>query len=96
MVIYFSALAIITVSLVVFYFRARKSSNNVIRYVEYGLSAQDKQRYIESAERCKKENSPVSDEPFHKLFLEGSDIVNSESFKIRIVTDFGSCGEYVL
>ena len=81
MIFYLTAVAVITISLLIFYFNTKKTKTNIPQ-IQYGLLLKEKQAYTDSANRCKKDNSPISGEPFHKLFLDGSDIINNESFSI--------------
>ncbi len=81
MTIYLCAFALMLIGLIVYYFI---SKNNVSskRVIHYGIDLDEKNEYTEAAERCKKNNSPVSNEPFNELFLEGSNIVNMELFTL--------------
>lgn len=81
MIIYLTFVAVIVISLFIFYFHTKKTVS-VVHQIQYGLSEDEKQCFTDSADRCKKDNSPISDEPFHILFLDGSAIINSESFNI--------------
>lgn len=86
MLFYLSAFFIVVMVLLLFYFSIghliKKKKKN-ISSISYGISKNKQHSYIEAANRCKKDNSPVSNEPFNKLYIEGADMINRESFKIN-------------
>ena len=83
MLIYLVAIAIVFICLLIFYKKGKKLRKiESVSSANYGLSVIEHQSFIAAAERCKKNNSPVSDDPFHELYLIGSEIVNRESFLI--------------
>jgi len=81
MIFYLLAVVIIAICLIIFYLRPQPPRVFATQ-IHYGISITEKQSFTEAANRCKKDNSPISNEPFHNLFLEGSNIVNNESFNI--------------
>lgn len=80
MLIYMLNVIIVAVGILVFYLTASNCKKSEVRVAEYGLPNKDREGYIEAAERCKKNNSPVSNKPFHKLYLDGATMVNDEKF----------------
>lgn len=83
MLIYVTAIAIIGVGLLIFAKKGvGKLGSTVERQFDYALSKGEQESFIEAAERCKKENSPITDEQFCELSLEGSEMVNTEKFRV--------------
>lgn len=86
--IYFGIMFIVILGLLLFfvyekrYFQKKQYSNSIVS-VNYKLPEQEQKNYIEAANRCKKDNSPVSGCPFHELLKEGSELITNESFQIN-------------
>lgn len=77
MVIYILAIIVVAFILFAFYLKVDDKQKRRINYV---LPNCEREGYINAAYRCRKNNSPVSQEPFHKLYLYGAEKANNENF----------------
>ena len=77
MIIYILGIIIVAAILFAFYLKLDDKQEKRISYV---LPKCEREGYIDAAYRCRKNNSPVSQDPFHKLYLYGAEKVNNENF----------------
>lgn len=63
--------------------RFSKVANIQSSNIKFALSNREQTEYIESANRCKKNNSPVTTKPFYELSIEGTDLLQKESFVLN-------------
>ena len=96
---FFIGLALVLTFFIFFYLYQKKQYQKRAKtpavLISYGFSPSEQIKYIEAAKRCQKDNSPISDCPFHELVADGAEILKRESFKINDNTFSGS-GYHVL
>ena len=70
---------VVTICLVAFWRKEKKLCVKQLP-VKYQMPEQEQMQYKEAAEQCKKDNSPIFQEPFSLRLLKGAEIVNKEKF----------------
>lgn len=57
--------------------------NSKVSKTDYYLSDKEYNSFIRSSYNSRKNNSPITNTPFHILSQQGADMVNKESFHIK-------------
>lgn len=93
--VYVCALLITIVGCAIFYLRVRfaKSNKKPSVFINITLSENEQQEYTEAAKKCQKINSPVLNEPFNQIVMDGAYLVCKDAFRIndKVVEGSGYC-----